>query len=150
MKALSCSMMSAVITTLLCCTLSTSSADAEEVSPLPHGVNVVSTDVPTNSIRVVGSVKNPGYHLLSDGDILTVSEAIMRAGGLLSAADGSRVVRLRSKSATEREVKYFDVKTMFESLDFIGDDYLRPGDLLIVPTAVDGDKENIEELEDPR
>ena len=70
----------------------------------------------------------------SGDQFVTVFEAIIQAGGLHPRANSSEVMILRWKPGSiQREVRYVDVRAMFENQDFTNDEYLRPRDIVYVP-----------------
>lgn len=88
------------------------------------------------NIMVMGAVGSPSQIPFSGGQILTVMEAITQCGGLAQNADGTKVRILRWQPGTgmERQVLTVDVQTMFDTLDFSNDQFLRPRDIILVPT----------------
>lgn len=88
------------------------------------------------AILVIGAVKMPGSIPFSGGEILTVMEAISQQGGLTREAAGNQVKILRWKSGggMAREIITVDVQSMYEDLDFSKDQYLRPRDIVFVPS----------------
>lgn len=79
--------------------------------------------------------------------LLTVFEAITKAGGLGPRANGRKVKILRWKpgGGMDREIVTVDVQHMLETLDLSRDEYLRPRDTVMIP-ALDGDEEAQEVL----
>ena len=77
-----------------------------------------------------------GKHTIAvSGDqIVTVFEAIVQAGGLHPRANAEEIMILRWKPGSiQREIRTINVRDMFEKLDFTGDEYLRPRDIVYVP-----------------
>jgi protein involved in polysaccharide export with SLBB domain len=77
-----------------------------------------------------------GKHSIAfTGDqIITVFEAIVQAGGLHPRANAEEVMILRWKPGSiQRDIRTINVRNMFENLDFTGDEYLRPRDIVYVP-----------------
>jgi len=77
-----------------------------------------------------------GKHTIAfSGDqIVTVFEAIVQAGGLHPRANAEEIMILRWKPGSiQREIRTINVRNMFEKLDFTGDEYLRPRDIVYVP-----------------
>ncbi len=99
-------------------------------------VTATVTEFVTGSVLVLGSVEKPIPIPLTGDQIMTLTEAISLCGGLTRQADGTRVRILRWKPASgmERQVLTVDVRTMFEKLDFANDQFLRPRDIILVPS----------------
>jgi polysaccharide export outer membrane protein len=88
------------------------------------------------AIMVMGAVGSPGSIPFKGGEILTLIEAITMSGGLASDADGTavRILRWKQGGGMERQVLTVDVQSMFDELDFKNDQFLRPRDIVLVPT----------------
>lgn len=88
------------------------------------------------AILVMGAVRTPGSIPFKGGEILTLVEAITMSGGLLPEADGAavRILRWKQGGGMERQVLTVDVLSMFDALDFKNDQFLRPRDIVLVPT----------------
>ncbi|MFH0953351.1 MAG: polysaccharide biosynthesis/export family protein [Verrucomicrobiota bacterium] len=93
------------------------------------------------NLLVMGAVKSPGTIPFSGGQILTVVEAISMCGGLAGGAAGTevRILRWKPGGGTERQTMKVDVQSMFETLDFTKDQYLRPRDIVFVPSLGGGE-----------
>lgn len=100
------------------------------------------------NVMITGAVQSPGTIAFSGDQIMTVSEAIIARGGLTREAAGSsvRIVRWKPGGRMERDVIVVDVQTMLEDLDFAGDEYLRPRDLIVVPRLGEGEGQRREYL----
>jgi polysaccharide biosynthesis/export protein len=87
-------------------------------------------------VMITGAVNSPGMIPFAGDQIMTLTEAIISSGGLRRDAAGTevRIVRWKPGGAMEREIIIVDVQSMLEELDFTGDQYLRPRDLIVVPT----------------
>ena len=87
-------------------------------------------------VLVTGAVRSPGSLPFRGDSILTLVEAISRSGGLAENAAGDRVRILRwtPGGSMERQSIEVDVQTMLDTMDFSKDQYLRPRDIIIVPT----------------
>lgn len=92
----------------------------------------VSAD-PVHTFHITGSVHKPGFKQFPQNGHLTVSEAIIMAGGILPTGDGSHVMRIRTISPHEKALDIFDVVGMMKSLDYSSDDYIQSNDIIIVP-----------------
>lgn len=88
------------------------------------------------AILIMGAIKSPGSIPFKGGQILTLVEAITMSGGLSPDADGTavRILRWRQGGGMERQILTVDVQSMFEDLDFRDDQFLRPRDIVLVPT----------------
>ena len=86
-------------------------------------------------VLISGAVANPGTLEFRGDSILTLMEAISRAGGLTENAAGDRVRILRwvPGGSMERQSIEVNVRAMLDTMDFSKDQYLRPRDILIVP-----------------
>ena len=78
-------------------------------------------------------------------ELLTVFEAITKAGGLGARADGRNVKILRWKpgAGMQREIINVDVKYIYDTLDFSRDEYLRPRDILFIPELGGDDSQEV-------
>jgi polysaccharide export outer membrane protein len=94
------------------------------------------------SVLLLGAVVNPGQVGYQGDQILTLIEAIALAQGLTANADASnvRILRWKPGGGLERQIITVDVKSMYETLDFSNDQFLRPRDIVFVPTLGAGDK----------
>ncbi len=88
------------------------------------------------AILVMGAVRSPGSIPFKGGEILTLVEAITMSGGFQPEADGAavRILRWKQGGGMERQVLTVDVLAMFDELDFKNDQFLRPRDIVLVPT----------------
>ena len=87
-------------------------------------------------VLLTGAVQSPGSIPFRGDSLLTLMEAITRAGGLREDAAGDRVRILRwtPGGSMERQTVEVNVQKMLDTLDFSDDQYLRPRDMIIVPT----------------
>lgn len=79
-----------------------------------------------------GHFGSPGKYELRG--TVTVTQAVAIAGGFTDKAKHSQVLLFRSASRDWVEVKNINVKEMLNQGDLSEDLYLRPGDMLYVPT----------------
>jgi len=95
-------------------------------------------------VLVTGAVSSPGTLPFRGDSILTLMEAITRSGGLTDRAAGDRVRILRwvPGGSMERESIEVDVQSMLDTMDFSKDQYLRPRDLIVVPSRGEEDGQN--------
>jgi polysaccharide export outer membrane protein len=86
-------------------------------------------------IYLVGAITAPGPQELSSDETLTVSKAILRAGGLTGFADGKDVKITRSNGTAAGGEKSFivNVTEIYEKGKTENDLPLQPGDLIFVP-----------------
>lgn len=94
------------------------------------------------SVLIVGAVARPGPLSYQSDQILTLMEALALAGGLITGADASnvRILRWRPGAGLERQIITVDVKSMYETLDFSKDQFLRPRDIVFVPSLGAGER----------
>ncbi len=99
---------------------------------------IVAVDLKPESrgkIYLVGAIRAPGPEDISSDEVLTVSKAILRAGGFTSYADEKHVKITRSTGAGPGGEKTFivNVEQILEN-GKTGDDMpIQPGDLIFVP-----------------
>jgi polysaccharide export outer membrane protein len=93
------------------------------------------------AIFVVGAVGSPGQIPSKGGEMITLVEAITMAAGLTDNADGTsvKILRWSLDGGMERQVMTVDVQSMFEDLEFGNDQFLRPRDIVLVPTLGAGE-----------
>ena len=86
-------------------------------------------------VMVSGAVGSPGILPFRGDSILTLTEAIVRCGGLADKAAGDRVriLRWNPGGTMDRQNIEVNVQAMMDSMDFSKDQYLRPRDMVIVP-----------------
>ncbi len=87
-------------------------------------------------VLMTGALRSPGTLPFRGDSILTLLEAIVRSGGLADNAAGDRVRILRwiPGGSMERDIIEVDVLAILENQDFSKDQYLRPRDMVVVPT----------------
>lgn len=97
-------------------------------------------------VLVTGAVRNPGNLAFRGDSILTLLEAISRSGGLTDNAAGDRVRILRwlPGGSMERQSIEVNIREMLDTMDFSKDQYLRPRDIIVVPSR--GETEGQEEF----
>jgi protein involved in polysaccharide export with SLBB domain len=86
-------------------------------------------------IYLVGAVRSPGSQEIASDETLTVSRAILRAGGFADFADQKNVRVTRNKGVGPDDKKAFivNVARIFEKGKTDDDLQLQPGDLVYVP-----------------
>jgi polysaccharide export outer membrane protein len=86
-------------------------------------------------VYLVGAIGAPGAQDISGDEILTVSKAVLRAGGFTSYADGKSVRVTRNTGVHAGDEKTFTVNVIkiFEQGKTENDLVLQPGDFIFVP-----------------
>jgi len=86
-------------------------------------------------IYLVGAIRAPGPQDISSDEQLTVSKAILRAGGFAEFADQKnvRITRGSSSSPDEKQTFTVNVAQIFEKGKTEQDVTLLPGDLIFIP-----------------
>ena len=104
-------------------------------------VSVEVAEFVEGALLILGAVANPGEMPFKGDEIGTLMEVIGRSGGLLPNADGKnvRILRWKRGGGMEREVINVDVKAMLDNLDFTKDQFLRPRDIILVPSLGAGE-----------
>jgi protein involved in polysaccharide export with SLBB domain len=103
-----------------------------------HATVIVSVDAKPRSsgkIYIVGAVHGPGSQDIGGDETLTVSRAVLRAGGFTEFADEKnvRVTRAPSAGGDAKKVFTVNVAQVFEKGKTENDLELLPGDLIFVP-----------------
>jgi protein involved in polysaccharide export with SLBB domain len=95
-------------------------------------------------VLMTGAVRAPGSLPFHGDSILTLMEAISRSGGLAGNAAGDRVRILRwmPGGSMERQSIEVNVQAMLDTMDFSDDQYLRPRDIVVVPSRGEEDGRN--------
>ncbi|MEM8550432.1 MAG: SLBB domain-containing protein, partial [Verrucomicrobiota bacterium] len=89
-------------------------------------------------IFLLGQVARQGTMSIPPGEVLTVSKAILRAGGFTQNADPSRVTLIRRSGPGQEEVKTeVDVARILESGQLEDDLVIQPDDFIFVATSGD-------------
>jgi protein involved in polysaccharide export with SLBB domain len=83
-------------------------------------------------VYVTGQVRNSGGYDLSAGETMTVSRAILHAGGFSDFSD-KRNVRLIRATPGGRETRTINVQEIWEKGAVDKDLLVQPGDLIVVP-----------------
>ena len=99
---------------------------------------VVAVDLKPRSrgkVYLVGAIRAPGAEEISSDETLTVSKAILRAGGFAEFANQKEVhvTRDTGPGATDKTNIVVNVAQIFEKGKTENDVVLRPGDLIFVP-----------------
>jgi protein involved in polysaccharide export with SLBB domain len=84
-------------------------------------------------IYLVGAIRAPGPQDISSDETLTVSKAILRAGGFTEFANERKVKVTRAAAEAENKNILVDVGRIFEKGDTQNDPVLQPGDLIYIP-----------------
>jgi len=100
------------------------------------------------NVLVMGAVGTPKSIAITSDSVMTLVEAISACGGLAREANGAevRILRWKPGAGMERETIIVDVATMFDSVDFSKDQYLRPRDIVFVPRLGAADQASSEFL----
>ena len=103
-----------------------------------HATVVIAVDSKPKSrgkVYLVGAIGAPGAQDMSSEENLTVSKAILRAGGLTSFADGKdvRVTRILGTDPENETNFTVNVSQIYEQGKTKADLPLKPGDLIFVP-----------------
>ena len=103
-----------------------------------HATVIVAVDVMTKSrgkVYLVGPVRMPGPQEIPSDEVLTLSKAILRAGGFGDYADKHkvRVTRKGGAAAGQDQVFTVDVAEILEQGKTESDLPLIPGDLIYIP-----------------
>jgi polysaccharide export outer membrane protein len=98
------------------------------------GVDVVAPkrSKPRGVVYLMGQVRNQGPVELPANEKLTISKAILRAGGFVHYANQRKVKLVRKKSGNTTQTMEVDVAKILKG-DIRGDIVLVPEDLIIVP-----------------
>ena len=104
-------------------------------------VNIEVSDFVEGAVQVMGEVVAPRSIPLKSDEMMTLTEAITQCGGLTKSAAGNevRILRLHPGGGMERQVLKVDVKSMFGDMNFSNDQYLRPRDIVVVPSLGAGE-----------
>lgn len=86
-------------------------------------------------IYLVGAIRVPGPQEISSDETLTVSRAILRAGGFTEFANDTKVKVTRG-SAAEKKFFTIDVSRILEKGETDEDLPLQPGDMIYIPERV--------------
>jgi len=83
-------------------------------------------------VYVTGQVRNSGAYDIPSGDSLTVSRAILNAGGFSDFSD-KKSVRLIRKNASGKQARIVNVQEVWEKGRLDQDPVVQAGDLIVVP-----------------
>lgn len=99
-------------------------------------VSVEVSEFVEGAILVVGAVNSPSSIPFRGDQMLTLMEAITMCGGLTREAAGTevRILRWKMGGGMARQILTVDVQSMLETLDFSRDQFLRPRDIVFVPS----------------
>ena len=103
---------------------------------------IIAVDLMTKTrgkIYVVGPVHVPGPQEIPSDEILTLSKAIMRAGGFDDTADKRNVKVIRKNARGDGDKKsnlIVDVEEIFDKGRVDRDLPLEPGDFIVIPTRL--------------
>ena len=97
---------------------------------------ILAVDVMTKSrgkVYIVGPVRAPGPIEIPSDEVLTLSKAILRAGGFTDFADKKSVRVTRNTPGSGEQNFKVNVATILDKGKTEGDLKLEPGDLIVVP-----------------
>lgn len=103
---------------------------------------IIAVDIMTKirgKVYVAGPVHIPGPQEIPSDETLTLSKAILRAGGFEESADKRNVRIIRKGSRPDSEKKgglVVDVEEIFDKGRIDRDVPLEPGDFIVVPTRL--------------
>jgi len=102
-----------------------------------HATVIVAVDAKTKSrgkVYLVGAVHTPGAEEIPSDEVMTVSKAILRAGGFMDFADQKRVKVIRKKSGVNdnKEAFVVDVSQILEQGKIGQDLKLEAGDVIYI------------------
>jgi protein involved in polysaccharide export with SLBB domain len=98
-------------------------------------ISVIAKPKSRGKIYIVGAVRSPGPLDISSDEQLTVSRAILRAGGFTDFADGKhvRVTRGSETGPGGKQTFTLNVNAILENGKTEDDQPVQPGDLIFVP-----------------
>ena len=102
-----------------------------------HATVIVAVDAKTKSrgkVYLVGAVHTPGAEEIPSDEVMTVSKAILRAGGFMDFADEKKVRVMRKKSGVsdDKETFIVDVSQILQQGKMGQDLKLEAGDVIYV------------------
>jgi polysaccharide biosynthesis/export protein len=98
-------------------------------------VEVVNKTRVLGKVYVTGQVRNKGGYELPAGETVTVSKAILNAGGFSDFSD-KKNVRLLRKTADGQHTILVNVLDIWEKGKLAEDPVVQPDDLIVVPTRL--------------
>lgn len=84
-------------------------------------------------VYVTGQVRTQGALEIAADEVLTVSKAILRAGGLADFANKKKIKLVRKQGTAEPTITIVDLAAILEKGQLQKDPVLEPDDVLIVP-----------------
>ena len=96
------------------------------------GLDSISTKS-RGKIYLTGQVRTQGALELLPDEVLTVSKAILRAGGTADFANKRKVKLVRKKAGDQTETTLVDLADILDKGHLEKDPVLEPGDLIVVP-----------------
>jgi polysaccharide export outer membrane protein len=111
--------------------------DTAMVRNKPGSVNSISQTllppVKPKKVTIVGQVRSQGFQEFPTDGKLTLSEAILKAGGFASFANAKNVKIVRKKGDGSTETLFANVMKVLKDGEIEADVDLKPDDLIIVP-----------------
>jgi len=96
------------------------------------GLDSISTKS-RGKVYLTGQVRAQGALELMPDELMTVSKAILRAGGLADFAEKRKVKLVRRKAGGGADTTFVDLVLILEKGQLDKDPVLQPGDLIVVP-----------------
>lgn len=99
------------------------------------GLDAISSRSP-GKVMIIGQIRSPGVLDMPADDTLTLSKAVLRAGGLGDFANKRKVKIMRAKERDPngpRSTTLYDLKEILEQGHLEKDPVLKPGDLIVIP-----------------
>lgn len=90
---------------------------------------------PTGKVYVTGQVRNSGGYEIPAGETLTVSKAILNAGGFSDFSDKKNVHLIRQVGA-KKETLTINVQEIWDKGKLEADLVVQPNDLIVVPARL--------------
>lgn len=104
-------------------------------------VTLTLSDTIEGSVYIIGARNNSMELNFKSDELLSLFEAITKAGGLGPRSNGRevKILRWRPGQGLKRDIITVDVQRMYDTLDFTTDEYLRPRDIVFIPKTGGGE-----------
>lgn len=119
-------------------------ANKDNAITLREGDRIIVPVISTR-VAVTGNVRSPGFLLMDERKPYTVSEAVLRAGGLAEGSDERRIMVVRVTNGVAEKYS-IDMRKLISSGDPQDNLMLKPSDTVYVPKAQKKGKLSINEL----
>jgi protein involved in polysaccharide export with SLBB domain len=100
------------------------------------GLEVVNKTRITGKVYVTGQVRNKGGFDLPAGEVMTVSKAILQAGGFSDFSDKKNVKLIRKRADGATDTLVVNVVEIWEKGRLDKDPVVQPDDLVVVPARL--------------